>query len=197
MEASPNAARYYWTLNEETLHDNYLLEQSDDDNELTFTAQTDQSYGKIRCWAKNEVGTQREPCVFMISKAGPPSALGGCSVTNKTTTSLTVECVPGDNGGSTQHFYANVYETDGNEFTELNSPMIDDGLRMTNSKVNLTSETRPIFYLTELNPGTTYMIELFAGNARGQGDMSRLSVTTLYTKNTKLSKCCLDENTYI
>ncbi|KAJ6224210.1 hypothetical protein RDWZM_002755 [Blomia tropicalis] len=196
VEASPNAARYYWTLNEETLHDNYLLEQSDDDNELTFTAQTDQSYGKIRCWAKNEVGTQREPCVFMISKAGPPSALGGCSVTNKTTTSLTVECVPGDNGGSTQHFYANVYEADGNEFTELNSPMIDDGLRMTNSKVNLTSETRPIFYLTELNPGTTYMIELFAGNARGQGDMSRLSVTTLYTKNTKLISSSLQEIEY-
>ena len=146
--------------------------------------------GMVRCWAKNEIGIQRVPCVFMVTKAGPPASLAGCLVTNKTTTSLTVECIHGDDGGSRQHFHANVYETvyDGDENTNLNHD-VSDSFHQPKLKMNLTAEKSATFYLSNLNPGTTYMIELYANNARGQSDLSHLSVTTLFTKNTKLSKC--------
>ena len=143
--------------------------------------------GKLRCWAKNRIGMQREPCVFVVTKAGPPTPLANCSVTNKTTTSLTIECIPGDNGGSKQHFHAHVFQVDSEEGSPENHFFSDESLQ-TQSKMNLTSEKSPTFYLSSLNPGTSYMVELYASNARGQSDRSRLSVTTLFTKNTKLSK---------
>lgn len=159
--------------------------------------------GKVRCWAKNRIGMQREACLFVVTKAGPPSPLDGCSVTNKTTTSLNVECIPGDSGGSRQLFIAHVYQVPnnddgsadaGNDVAGNDDPesMITEAggsSSMTSSlKMNLTSEKSPTFYLNSLSPGTSYMIELYASNARGQSDRSRLRVTTLFTKNTKLSK---------
>lgn len=160
---------------------------------------------------------QREACLFVVTKAGPPAPLDGCSVTNKTTTSLNVECIPGDSGGSRQHFIAHVFQVpndDGSSAGEGDlDPLVtgavggggggdDDGgaaasisgggneaaMGMITAKMNLTSEKSPAFYLTNLSPGTSYMIELYASNARGQSDRSRLRVMTLLTKNTKLSK---------
>ena len=115
--------------------------------------------------------------------------LGGCSVTNKTTTSLTVECYPGDNGGSTQTFHAHVFESDSESpLGEMDNDVDDLQMESVKSELNLTSKSSPIFYLNSLNPGTSYIIELYAKNERGQSKVSRLSVTTLFTKNTKLSK---------
>lgn len=117
VEANPTSNHYYWTLNDDSPHEQ-LLSESDSTNELTITATSSDSFGrskltfdivndctltgKVRCWAKNQIGMQREPCVFLVSKAGPPASLDGCLVTNKTTTSLNVECIPGDSGGSKQ-----------------------------------------------------------------------------------------------
>ena len=131
---------------------------------------------------------QREPCVFVITKAGPPLPLANCSVTNKTTTSFTIECIPGDNGGSQQHFHAHVFQVESEEGLSENDFFQEDNLQA-QSQMNLTSEKSPTFYLSNLTPGTSYMVELYASNVRGQSDRSRLSVTTLFTKNTKLSKC--------
>ena len=142
----------------------------------------------MRCWAKNQIGMQREPCVFVVTKAGPPAPLDGCSVTNKTTTSLNVECIPGDSGGSTQHFHAHVFEVANSEENTSESGIDSSEGLQSQAKMNLTSEKGPTFYLNSLSPGTSYMIEIYASNARGQSDRSRLSVTTLFTKNTKLSK---------
>ncbi|OTF82934.1 hypothetical protein BLA29_005473 [Euroglyphus maynei] len=62
--------------------------------------------------------------------------------------------------------------------------------------MNLTSETSPIFYLNNLTPGTTYRLELFAQNERGQSDIEHLTVTTLFMKNTKLISSSLQEYQY-
>lgn len=113
-------------------------------------------------------------------------------MTNKTTTSLTVECFPGDSGGSPQLFHAHVYESEAGGEESLiddDDDDLEDEASLAKSELNLTSKTSPIFYLNSLSPGTSYIIELYASNARGQSKISRLSVTTLFTKNTKLSTC--------
>lgn len=248
VQSNPIATNYYWTLNTNVAdgHDHEWLDEtkiiaqskSQYDNELLYQIRSTNNYGKLSCWSSNMIGMQRKPCIFWIQKAGPPSSLHECSVTNKTTTSLTVECYPGDNGGSKQIFFAYVYQyeqndnnhdddDDGNDNDENESKSTfndngdgrkiiysirnkqsstkktttnqqqqqqlktaniigsDDGIE--NVKINLTSETSPIFYLNNLKPGTTYRLELFARNERGKSDVERLTVTTLFTKNTKLS----------
>ncbi|KAH9387679.1 hypothetical protein TYRP_008872 [Tyrophagus putrescentiae] len=225
VNANPPSNHFYWTLNEDTPQ-HHLLAQSDGaSNELTFTASSLDTFGKVRCWAKNRIGMQREACLFVVTKAGPPAPLDGCSVTNKTTTSLNVECIPGDSGGSRQHFIAHVFQVpndDGSSAGEGDlDPLVtgavggggggdDDGgaaasisgggneaaMGMITAKMNLTSEKSPAFYLTNLSPGTSYMIELYASNSRGQSDRSRLRVMTLLTKNTKLISSSLQEIEY-
>lgn len=191
--------------------------------------------GKVLCWASNKIGVQKEPCGFFIHKAGPPSPLLGCSVTNKTTTSLTIQCLPGDNGGSKQMFHAHIFQSL-NQFNSDNNHghhngLLDDDINIDNghqqqrlktagnqiidnnnidntnnnnnnnnrlsmkSEMNLSSDSQPIFFLNNLTPGTSYMIELYASNNRGQSDISHLDVATLVTKNTKLSKLFLLGNT--
>nr|XP_027199500.1 nephrin-like [Dermatophagoides pteronyssinus] len=245
VQSNPIAINYYWTLNnvdddndndndnnndDEWLDETKIIAQSrhEYDNELLYQIKTKNDYGKLSCWAENRIGIQRQPCSFRIQKAGPPSSLNDCSVTNKTTTSLTIECYPGDNGGSRQIFFANVYQYKqiddddddiDNEDENENESLIDNkqsilkiktagnsGVNnlisihhrkeMINKKINLTSETSPIFYLNNLQPGTKYHLELYAQNERGQSDFERLTVTTLFTKNTKLISSSLQEYEY-
>ena len=37
---------------------------------VTHRVQSEQDYGSLLCWARNSVGEQREPCVFLIQPAG-------------------------------------------------------------------------------------------------------------------------------
>ena len=39
-------------------------------SKLTYTPHNDKDYGTLMCTASNEVGTQREPCVYHIILAG-------------------------------------------------------------------------------------------------------------------------------
>ena len=39
-------------------------------SKLTYTPRNDKDYGTLMCSASNEVGTQREPCVYHIILAG-------------------------------------------------------------------------------------------------------------------------------
>lgn len=164
--------------------------------------------GHLMCWAKNELGVQRRPCVFVITKAGPPSALVGCSVSNKTTTSLTVQCFPADDGGSPQTFHAQLFADSKADVEPYNSNdnflggssgggsggQAEDTSRMSSplppgDTMNFTSTSSPVFLFGNLRPGTTYLVELYASNARGPSETTRLSVATLFTKNTKLGEC--------
>ena len=53
---------------------------------------------------------------------------------------------------------------------------------------NLTSKNGCRFQLNNLKPGTSYFVELWASNRRGNSSRVRLAVDTMRTHNTKLSK---------
>ena len=37
---------------------------------LTYTPQTQDDFGTLLCWGRNELGFQTEPCVFQLTPAG-------------------------------------------------------------------------------------------------------------------------------
>lgn len=37
-----------------------------------FKPITEQDYGTLLCWGRNEIGMQKEPCVYYITPAGKP-----------------------------------------------------------------------------------------------------------------------------
>lgn len=52
-------------------------------------------FGTIMCWADNNVGQQKEPCVFHLIAAGKPEVPTNCTVVNQTSDSLEVYCIEG------------------------------------------------------------------------------------------------------
>uniref|UniRef100_A0A1A9WRF7 Uncharacterized protein n=1 Tax=Glossina brevipalpis TaxID=37001 RepID=A0A1A9WRF7_9MUSC len=50
-------------------------------------------FGTIMCWADNNVGQQKEPCVFHLIAAGKPEMPANCTVVNQTSDSLEVYCI--------------------------------------------------------------------------------------------------------
>lgn len=53
-------------------------------------------FGTIMCWADNNVGQQKEPCVFHLIAAGKPEMPSNCTVVNQTSDSLEVYCIEGN-----------------------------------------------------------------------------------------------------
>ena len=79
---------------------------------LNYTPTTEQDYGTFRCWGRNQVGVQSEPCIFEIvsrnTNKGIPETPTSCSV-DQDLHSMRVYCLPGRNGGLPQTFVAEVY----------------------------------------------------------------------------------------
>ena len=60
--------------------------------------------GTLMCWAKNDIGRQRHPCVFHLIAARRPNPVANCTVANKSSALLKMRCVPGFDGGMQQVF---------------------------------------------------------------------------------------------
>ena len=45
---------------------------------VSHRVQSERDYGTLLCWARNAIGEQREPCVFLIQSAGKRSARTIC-----------------------------------------------------------------------------------------------------------------------
>ena len=71
---------------------------------------SDHNFGHLYCLARNSKGVMRDPCVFNIIPARPPSAPLDCVVLNQTTDLLQVECQPGFDGGLDQMFLLEVVD---------------------------------------------------------------------------------------
>lgn len=75
---------------------------------LRFLQEMD--FGTIMCWADNNVGQQKEPCVFHLIAAGKPEAPTNCTVVNQTSDSLEVYCIEGElYGPHRAHTYTYIY----------------------------------------------------------------------------------------
>ena len=99
---------------------------------------------------------------WRICIAGPPESLSECNLLNQTADSLHVACRSNDDGGLKQTF-------------QLQALDVSSGL----SLVTLHSDTAPEFRLSNLEPGSTFMLYLYAVNAKGSSAPVVLPVSTL------------------
>ncbi|XP_043490333.1 nephrin-like isoform X4 [Polistes fuscatus] len=133
----------------------------------SYTPMTELDYGTLLCWGSNDQGTQLEPCVYHIVPAGRPDMPHNCSLLNQTTDSFYVECIDGFDGGIPQKFNIQVDR-------EISS----SGSKSINTIYNQTSKTAS-FVVTNLDPGTTYEIQIYASNTKGKSEVVHFSATTL------------------
>lgn len=127
-----------------------------------YTPHTEFDYGTVFCWAQNSVGTQNKPCAYSIVAAGSPDPVRNCSVFNITEDSVKVECAEGYNGGLLQSFILEVFDAS-------NEPTL---------RANLTSHT-PFFNLNRLQPAHSYLILIYAVNAKGKSKEMVMTASTL------------------
>ncbi|XP_042895827.1 protein turtle isoform X2 [Parasteatoda tepidariorum] len=128
---------------------------------VSYRPHTDDDYGSIVCWGSNDVGRQREPCVFTIIPAGPPEPLQNCTVVNYTEDSLQVECIEGYNGGLMQVFQLEVYD--------------DTGRKLHGNFTSL----QPQFYVSGLPSGKLLRLVVFAKNNKGKSSPIVMAANTL------------------
>lgn len=82
---------------------------------------------------------------------GKPFPVKNCTLSNQTTSSVEVFCLPGFDGGLPQHFLLELYS---------GSSVIP--------RFNMTSYTEPYFFLDNLEPDVTFKIVIFAVNSKGR-----------------------------
>ncbi|XP_031626202.1 nephrin-like isoform X1 [Contarinia nasturtii] len=126
-----------------------------------YTPMTEHDYGTLLCWGINEIGTQIEPCIFIIIPAGRPDSLTNCTVLNQTYSGFQIECTEGFDGGLPQEFILEAYANG-----QKQNPII------------LKSQT-PYFELRNLISGIEYNVFLIAQNAKGRSNSTIRQVYTL------------------
>lgn len=73
VEADPDAVSFGWTLSNERETVLIQREMSVDSgltSVLEYTPRRDVDFGRLKCWARNDIGKQKEPCIFIIVKEG-------------------------------------------------------------------------------------------------------------------------------
>ncbi|XP_063921231.1 hemicentin-2-like isoform X7 [Zophobas morio] len=164
LEANPTDVQFIWKFNNSA--DTVDIPQNQIHSERTrstaaYKPMTELDYGTLLCWGRNEIGMQKEPCIFYINPAGKPDALSNCTILNQTAESLHVECTEGFDGGLQQEFIMEVYDT------------------QTRKLVSNVTSKNPIFTVGGLESGLGFDIGLYASNKKGRSDVSHLHAFTL------------------
>ncbi|KYN16102.1 hypothetical protein ALC57_11627 [Trachymyrmex cornetzi] len=146
---------------------------------LNYTPATEMDYGTVACWASNQVGKQRTPCLFQVIAAGRPYALHNCSATEmsapldmeelgtKSGTGLIVRCLEGYDGGLPIHSY------------QLEVVSDEDGGPILLNKTVPAGPNGPTFEVAGLTTGKSYRLFLYAINAKGRSEPAILEPVTL------------------
>ncbi|KAG7204105.1 hypothetical protein KM043_001954 [Ampulex compressa] len=178
VDAVPDEqVRFFWTYNG-TRGDVLPMPNSRPVNKglvsvLEYTPTGDSDFGTLACWASNSVGRQRTPCIFNVVPAKPPQAPFDCSLHNESS-SLEVNCIPGSDGGSPQHFLLEVRGSQRNAGIAqvnphtLQAPQSDQGTVGEVPPIYEESKPRPNFELHDLEPGFDYTLYIYAVNGRGR-----------------------------
>ncbi|XP_071523294.1 protein turtle homolog B-like isoform X2 [Panulirus ornatus] len=127
---------------------------------ITYTPMTELDYGTLLCWAHNVIGQQTRPCLFHIVPAGKPDPPANCSVHNQTSTGFSVACQAGFDGGLRQVFLLRV-------------------ARPGTQGHNLTAG-HPVFQVGQLEPDTTYRLQVWAANDKGTSPSVHLRAFTTH-----------------
>ncbi|XP_050693474.1 nephrin-like [Eriocheir sinensis] len=163
VAANPTASSFKWTFNNtadtiDVPHGRFTSEPSY--SIITYTPVTELDYGTLLCWAENAIGSQKQPCLFHIVPAGKPDPPANCSVQNQTATGFTVACQEGFDGGLRQVFMLRV-------------------ARPGTQGRNLTAGT-PVFQVGQLDPDTTYRLQVWAANDKGVSPTVHLPAFTTH-----------------
>uniref|UniRef100_A0A6P7GWC0 Hemicentin-1-like isoform X2 n=1 Tax=Diabrotica virgifera virgifera TaxID=50390 RepID=A0A6P7GWC0_DIAVI len=164
LEGNPNDIQFVWKFNNsaDMIDIPYSQIQTEKGRSIaSYKPVSELDYGTLLCWGKNEIGMQKEPCVFYINPAGKPDALSNCSIVNQTSDSLNVECIKGFDGGLEQEFIMEVFDT------------------TTRKLVSNVSSKTPLFIVGGLESGAGFDIGLYASNKKGRSSVSRLQAFTL------------------
>ncbi|RWS08367.1 nephrin-like protein, partial [Dinothrombium tinctorium] len=171
VEANPPKVTFHWQLNNTfkvTEVKNFM--SADLMSTAVYAPRTNLGYGQLLCWASNKVGKQKEPCVFNVIPAGPPQTVRNCLVGNQSMDSLVIKCEAGEDGGLEQHFYLEVYNS-------------ANGLIQS----NLSSTKSPVFEVQGLPMSSTFLLVLYAANAKGKSNSVTLSASTLPFPNKEVN----------
>ncbi|XP_061721345.1 nephrin-like isoform X3 [Cydia pomonella] len=128
-------------------------------------ADTGDDLGWLACWASNDVGNQREPCLFRIMPAALPEPPVNCELDNSL-----LRCEPGHDGGLPQRFLLEVLEVRPSEpITNEIATMNDQGIsgRGLTEAVYRASNDAPQFVLDALSPGR-YTFLVYSETPRGR-----------------------------
>lgn len=90
-----------------------------------------------------------------------------CSILNQTTDSFYIECIDGFDGGLPQKFTI-----------RIDREISLGGTKSTTTIHNQTSKVAS-FAVNNLEPGTTYEIQIYASNTKGNSEIVHFSATTL------------------
>ncbi|XP_012285308.1 hemicentin-2 [Orussus abietinus] len=147
---------------------------------LNYTPTTEMDYGTVACWASNQVGRQRAPCLFQVIAAGRPYPLHNCSATemssaseleelgSKSGSGLTVRCLDGYDGGLPVHSYQ----------LEVLAEDVEGGTVTRNETIPAGSNGA-LFDVGGLSTGRSYRLYLYAVNAKGRSEPTVLEPVTL------------------
>lgn len=74
LEANPTDVHFFWKFNNsadtviDIPHNQIVVDRAR--SIAAYKPFTEMDYGTLLCWGKNEIGTQKEPCVFYLNPAG-------------------------------------------------------------------------------------------------------------------------------
>ncbi|XP_047994798.1 nephrin-like [Leguminivora glycinivorella] len=128
-------------------------------------ADTGEDLGWLACWASNDVGNQREPCLFRILPAALPEPPVNCELDNSL-----LRCEPGHDGGLPQRFLLEVLEVRpsapiSNEIATMNDQGIS-GRGLSEAVYRATNDA-PQFVVDALSPGR-YTFLVYSVTSRGR-----------------------------
>ncbi|XP_066262553.1 nephrin-like isoform X2 [Euwallacea similis] len=163
VDANPPEVNFKWTFNNsaDSIDVTYIHKKINASTSiLSYAPVQDLDYGTLLCYASNNIGNQRVPCVFHIIAAARPDQVHNCSINNISMTSLEIRCSEGFSGGIPQAFLLELMDFNGQDVKNMSSPA-------------------PRFTLKNLDPGAQYQAFVYSYNAKGRSEPIILSTTTL------------------
>ncbi|XP_054706717.1 hemicentin-2-like [Uloborus diversus] len=173
VEADPPEVQFRWTFNNSLTETIDIQSFSNDGGSRSiarYIPRTRLDYGALYCFAKNVAGVLKEPCVFTIVPTGPPEPVQNCSITNQTSSVLMLTCDAGDDGGLQQTFHLEVYSMSAEQLI-----------------ANITTTEIPVFLADKLSSSSSYILVLYASNAKGRSTSVALTARTLFSAEPRTS----------
>ncbi|XP_076352862.1 neural cell adhesion molecule 2-like [Tachypleus tridentatus] len=164
VDADPDEVTFFWRFNNSRQDREILTHTRFGLKSVARFSPTDENdFGTFTCKGENSVGMQKEDCKYILVSVGPPDPVINCTLTNDTRGFLLVECKPGYDGGLTQHFQMEVYDVNRKHL-----------------KMNVTRHSIPVFDVTNLTPGTSLVLMVYAINEKGRSSVVEMKVQTSF-----------------